>query len=168
MCRGLSRGSLPVRNTGEMGAGPGSSSRVICGVPGCESVAKRTDILLKLRFWHACILRLISYQSVCYCQTALTEVKADIQHSPNLQADFHSCHTKKTVHKLFIFICAQAFRQAFSHLSRGLMICSMSACAVLKLRLLLDLACLSLPAPVLSGTACCSLMTRKGRVRVIG
>lgn len=75
---------------------------------------------------------------------------------------------KKTVHKLFICICVQAFRQAFSHLSRGLMICSMSACAVLKLRLLLDLACLSPPAPVLSGTACCSLMTRKGRVRVIG
>lgn len=169
VCRGLSRGSLPVRNTGEMGSWPGSSSRVICGVPGGDSVANRRDILLKLKFWHACILRLILYQSVCCCQTALTEVKADVQHSPDLQADFHSCHTqKKIVHKLFICICVQAFRQACSHLSRGLMICSVSACAVLKLRLLLDLACLSLPAPLLSGTACCSLMTRKGRVRVIG
>lgn len=46
VCRGLSRGSLPVRNTGEMGAGPGSSSRVICGEPGCESAARRSATLL--------------------------------------------------------------------------------------------------------------------------
>lgn len=32
--RGLSRGSLPVRNTGEMGAGPVSSDWVFCGTPG--------------------------------------------------------------------------------------------------------------------------------------
>lgn len=36
--RGLSRGSLPVRNTGEMGAGPVSSDGLFCGTPAWESV----------------------------------------------------------------------------------------------------------------------------------
>lgn len=44
VCRGLSRGSLPVRNTGEMGAGTGSSARLTCGVPGRERAAIRNDV----------------------------------------------------------------------------------------------------------------------------
>lgn len=41
MGRGLSRGSLPVRNTGEMGAGAGSSTRAVCGVPGVPKRSKK-------------------------------------------------------------------------------------------------------------------------------
>lgn len=63
----------------------------------------------------------------------------------------------------------RTFRQTSSHLSSGLMICSVSVCAELKLRLFLDSVCFSAPAPLLlPGSTCRSVMTRRGRVRVMG
>lgn len=64
--RGLSRGSLPVRNTGEMGAWPVSSVLVFCGTPGWQSVAdkKHGDVRIciletlcyEILFWWVCLI----------------------------------------------------------------------------------------------------------------
>lgn len=58
-----------------------------------------------------------------------------------------------------------------SYLSSGLLISRMSGCAELKLSLLLSSVGISCPTPPLllpADPACRSVMTRRGRLRVIG
>lgn len=87
------------------GRGQGLLLELSVACLGAKAEQKNPDILLKWRFCQACKLQFTLYQSECCCQTELTEVKVDVQHSPDLQADFHSCHThRKMVQKLFICI----------------------------------------------------------------